>query len=448
MERHIVHIIPPVLSIRNMNSESDEHRDQLSSEAAKREDAATALLSLSPSVRVWPPTYCMNTIQSLPRKWSVMESGCKAMPQQSSYQMLEQHERSPTTVVQRQMILPFINLPPVPSTAVSSCDSSVDSSLSPKYTENNGTRFYHGSTTLAISEDEESLSPLHCFMRKYCVEAFTATAGDVSTPRYGKSHGRNIVVGQVGIQCSHCKHRSYGRRQERSVCFPSSIKNIYHSMETWQRRHSAVCQDIPSWAKRTMVELMGQSRSGAGGRRQYWETSAIRLGMEDTAMGIRFNRTPGDKFPHEAISYAKATVEQPSSQAVVFEDDRKLVTDYLFTLLAQMETCYFAEQDRVGGRSKVKDCPIGYVGVQCKHCAGKAGFGRYFPVSIEALTSANSDRNIFNHIIKCRRCPIQVKQELHRYLEEQQDAKNRRGLRKVFFQRVWQRMHGVPIQKY
>ena len=353
-------------------------------------------------------------------------------------------ELSPTTVIHTH-VTHLCNVPRMPSPSVTSCDSSVDGSQFPWYHENEGIRFYSGSVSLAIAEDEESLSPLHCFMRKYCVEAFTATSDDVFTPRYGKSLGRKIVVGQVGIQCVHCKHRSFGRRQERSVCFPSSIKNIYHSIETWQRRHSTVCQDMPSWAKRTMTELMGQSRSGAGGRRQYWETSAMSLGMEDTPMGIRFSRTPGDVIPVEAVPSAQVATKQPLSHALVFEEDRTLVTEYLFALLAQMETCYFAEQDRVGGRSKVKDCPIGYVGMQCKHCAGKAGFGRYFPVSIEALTSANSDRNIFNHIIKCRRCPVQVKQKLQRYMEEQKDAKNGRGLRKVFFQRVWQRMHGSTV---
>lgn len=379
--------------------------------------------------------------KSLPNTWLIVGSDWKAASRRSTFPMTGHLELSPTTVIHRH-VTHLCNVPSMPSSSNSSCDSSIDDSQFRVYQNNKGIRFYAGSVSLAIAEDEESLSPLHCFMRKYCVEAFTATADDISTPRYGKSHGRNVVVGQVGIQCVHCKHRSFGRRQERSVCFPSSIKNIYHSMETWQRRHSTVCQDMPLWAKRTMTELIGQSRSGAGGRRQYWETSAMRLGMEDTPMGIRFTRTPGDVLPLEVVPSAHVPTSQPPSHALVFEDDRKLVTEYLFALLAQMETCYFAEQDRVGGRSKVKNCPIGYVGLQCKHCAGKAGFGRYFPVSIEALTSANSDRNIFNHIIKCRRCPVQVKEELQRYMDEQKDAKNRRGLRKVFFERVWQRMHG------
>jgi hypothetical protein len=131
-----------------------------------------------------------------------------------------------------------------------------------------------GSISLHTSEDDDVLSPLHCFMRKYCVEAFSATAEDVATPRYGKSHGFKVEVGQVGIRCLHCKDQSPAKRAERAVCYPSSLRNIYHSIETWQRRHSLVCQRITPWVKKSIVDLMESSKTRAGGRRKYWEDSA------------------------------------------------------------------------------------------------------------------------------------------------------------------------------
>ena len=131
--------------------------------------------------------------------------------------------------------------------------------------------WHSGSVSLALNEDDDALSPLHCFMRRYCVEAFSATPEDVATPRYGKSHGVKVVVGQVGIRCIYCKHRPINQRPERAVCFPSSLRNIYHSIETWQRRHSLVCKDITPWVRKSMVELMGSNnKSRAGGRRSYW----------------------------------------------------------------------------------------------------------------------------------------------------------------------------------
>ena len=318
-------------------------------------------------------------------------------------------------------------------------NASANGRTGPKTDSNNGP-WFQGNVSLALPEDADVLSPLHCFMRRYCVEVFSANPEDVSTPRYGKSHGVKVVVGQVGIRCLYCKHRPPGKRPERAVCYPSSLRNIYHSIETWQRRHSLVCNDIPSWVRKSIMELMESSKSRAGGRRQYWEDSARRLGMVDTPHGVRFSRSPGDLGkPDEA----PAPTRDPSSKPIVHDEDRELVTDYLFLLMNQMETCKFAEEDRTGGRSKIKDNEVGFPGMQCKHCQGKAGFGRYFPTTASALALANSDRNIFNHIQKCRRCPQQVKSELVRLSKDQSQLKNRRGLRKMFFQRVWSRMHNT-----
>lgn len=313
-------------------------------------------------------------------------------------------------------------------------------------------KYYTGSTSLSLPTDEDSLSPLHCFMRKYCVEAFTANPADVALPKYGRATGRRVTVGQIGIRCLHCQHRTL--RQERAVCFPSSLKNIYHSIETWQRRHSLVCQDIPMWIKQELTLLMEHSRSGAGGRRQYWEESAKRLGMVDTENGLRFICPPGEVLEkreqheeqqqQEVVTLSTTTTTTTQERfPLVTEADRSMVTDYLFVLLEQMESCYFAEQDRTGGRSKIKDCPVGYPGLQCKHCGGKAGFGRYFPTSLRALTSANSDRNIYNHIMKCRRCPQTVRDRLFQLqrLHNEQHCKNRRGWRKQFFGKMWRQLH-------
>jgi hypothetical protein len=280
-----------------------------------------------------------------------------------------------------------------------------------------------GSVSLSLRGDDDALSPLHCFMRRYCVEAFSASPDDVSTPRYGQSHGVKVVVGQIAIRCLYCKNRPVGKRPERAVCYPSSLKNIYHSIETWQRRHSLVCGDIPSWVRKSIMELMESSKSRAGGRRQYWEDSAMRLGMVDTPHGVRFNRPPGDLGGPAQLPRRENFFSAP----VVREEDRPLVTEYLFLLMEQMQTCKFTEEDRVGGRSKVKDNIVGFLGMQCKHCHGKAGFGRYFPSTVNALALANSDRNIYNHVQKCRRCPSHAKANLVR----------------LFFQRVWERMHGI-----
>ncbi|VEU43854.1 unnamed protein product [Pseudo-nitzschia multistriata] len=304
-----------------------------------------------------------------------------------------------------------------------------------------------GSISLHTPEDDDVLSPLHCFMRRYCVEAFSATPEDVATPRYGKSHGFKVEVGQVGIRCLHCKDLPPSKRAERAVCYPSSLRNIYHSIETWQRRHSLVCKCINPWVRKSILELMESSKTRAGGRRQYWEDSARRLGMVDTSQGVRFCRKPGDLGPIPSPGSGRLPgepdVPQHEPEKIVRKEDKDLVTDYLFLLMDQMQTCQFTEEDRTGGRSKIKDNEVGFPGMECRHCQGRAGFGRYFPSSVAALSLANSDRNVYNHLQKCRKCPESVKTELIRLQKTQAQSKNRRGLRKLFFNRIWKRMHKV-----
>lgn len=306
-------------------------------------------------------------------------------------------------------------------------------------------KFFTGSTSLAMPDDEDSLSPLHCFLRKYCVEAFSATEEDVALPRFGRVLGGNISVGQVGIRCVHCKDKPLPERAERAVCYPSSIGTIYHAIDTWQRRHSIVCRDIPPWVKQEMAKLMKNSRSNAGGRRQYWTDAAAKLGMYDTPNGVRFGKDPNIDLDFSSDSDEEDEASLAANETVqrlTFPEDKELVSNYLFLLMDQMKPCQFSEEDRTGGRSKVKQHPIGYPGLQCRHCSGKAGLGRYFPSSFENLIS-NSDRNIFNHMLKCRRCPEDTKAALRAFHKCHivEGSKNKRGSRKVFFSRIWYRMH-------
>jgi hypothetical protein len=206
-----------------------------------------------------------------------------------------------------------------------------------------------------------------------------------------------------------------------------------------------------------MIDLLTSNRVRAGGRRQYWEDSAKRLGMVDTVHGVRFCRAPGEL---EVLSMASpsdnsqvsssplllcSTVASnaPPPRPIVREEDKEIVTDFLYLLLDQMETCQFTEEDRSGGRSKIKGYSVGYPGMQCKHCQGKAGFGRYFPATLEALALANSDRNVYNHLQKCRKTPEHVKTELAAGFTTNRrgQSKNKRGNRKFFFKRIWDRIH-------
>lgn len=131
---------------------------------------------------------------------------------------------------------------------------------------------------------------------------------------------------------------------------------------------------------------------------------------------------------------------------LVFAKDRGLVPDALFIAMAQMKPVRLTQADRVGCY-KTRD--IGFLGMACKHCGGQPGFGRYFPNSVRSLAQTTTSQTILKHIgSKCRFCTPEVRNavlELQR-IQHAQDGiaagRPRYGSRKIFFQRVWSRLHG------
>jgi len=138
--------------------------------------------------------------------------------------------------------------------------------------------------------------------------------------------------------------------------------------------------------------------------------------------------------------YAKDP-ENAKIPRLVLDDDKLLLTDYFFYLMKQLRLCRFSESDRKtrgGKREKIK---IGYGGLQCIHCADVANSRKFFWSNVDRL--ANSFAEIPGHILKCRRCPQQTKEALLnlKAFHPEQMARLPRGSQKVFFRRMWRRLH-------
>lgn len=140
---------------------------------------------------------------------------------------------------------------------------------------------------------------------------------------------------------------------------------------------------------------------------------------------------------------------------LVDTEDLDLVPDYLFLAMSQLKPCELSEQDKVGC---YKDRDIGFSGMACKHCGGQPGFGKYFPATVRSLAQTTTSQTILKHVgQKCRMCPPNIRNSILA-LQGQEDAEKstyargpcddgrpRYGSRKVFFQRVWARLHGEPV---
>jgi hypothetical protein len=148
----------------------------------------------------------------------------------------------------------------------------------------------------------------------------------------------------------------------------------------------------------------------------------------------------------EPVITDKAREQLLGDSNLVLMKDRDLVPDALFVAMSQMKPCKLTQADRVGC---YKNRELGFVGMCCKHCAGQPGFGRYYPNSVRSLAQTTTSQTILKHIgSKCRFCPPEVRQAVLD-LQRQQAAKEgmasgrpRYGSRKIFFQRMWARLHG------
>lgn len=340
-----------------------------------------------------------------------------------------------------------------------------------------------GKLSLAMEEsDREWLSELNCFIRSECVEAFSATEDDVSR---SSKRGR-IALNQVGIRCRFCCASKASDKAVAAVSFPTTIGGIYESVKRWQRVHLESCTEIPSPIKEKLASL-ANTNVWVPTTRQYWTDSAKAMGLVDTNQGIRFSMSPKEVAERVASSdvavklqviprganhashgvFRQGAQQQPHSLVaplrmggmqvpqmpslnhehqstsspghVVFQEDIEMIPPYVYFLMRQVEPCRFTEADRFVARSKG---PVGYPGFQCRHCSGHAGLGKYFPVSSKSLSTNSTSQNIHAHLLKCRKCPDHIKDQLVQLkIEKGRMPRLEPGWRKIFFDKVWGRMH-------
>jgi len=155
---------------------------------------------------------------------------------------------------------------------------------------------------LSLDEDKDWLTALHCFVRKHCVEVFTATSQDVKTPSKGKR--KPIQVGQVGIRCPHChegKIDTDPNRERGSVYYPAALSSIYNATMNLLQRHLNSCPKVPSHVMERYISLKkDDARSGTS--KKYWVESAKSMGFVDTLQGIKVSAKQAPPPPSTSVS--------------------------------------------------------------------------------------------------------------------------------------------------
>lgn len=186
--------------------------------------------------------------------------------------------------------------------------------------------------TLSCPVDDQYLNPIHCFVRRH-VEFFAADAEDVKAPSPGRK--TRVLLGQVGIRCIHCSCLPLKHRVKRSVCYPPSIAGVYHAVSNMKFDHFANCKGLPAADRDEFTRLRSKGNRKntktsdkaspdcgfANSTAQYYHDSALRMGLVDTADGIRFGRNdradskPSPASPLESASQSSRSTSPATSPA-------------------------------------------------------------------------------------------------------------------------------------
>jgi hypothetical protein len=185
--------------------------------------------------------------------------------------------------------------------------------------------------------------------------------------------------------------------------------------------------------------------------RQYWVTSAKKLGLVDTDGGIRFNRDPTapiEKAVSLDILAQVASDVTTAAKPLVLPEDESQIAGFLYHVMKQLQPCRFTEADR--NKRRLKD--VGCIGVECKHCAGQVDGRKFFWSSVNAVES--NFVSVHTHMMECKCIPPEMKEKLAylKTMRKEETARLKSGSQKAFFSRVWNRLHAggdkVPNQNH
>lgn len=134
--------------------------------------------------------------------------------------------------------------------------------------------------------DLNALSAKSCYIRSRLLELFTTLPTEDTHPKFkGKLDESKAVPIRVGLRCVYCANQPLKSRAERSVCYPSSISRLYGTVADMQHKHLDLCQLIPPRVRATIHHLKStiprEWLEKNLAPKQYYEISALELGMED-----------------------------------------------------------------------------------------------------------------------------------------------------------------------
>ena len=134
--------------------------------------------------------------------------------------------------------------------------------------------------SLDSPHDIGRINPVHVIVRRHVFEV-----------------RRTTNRGRVFFQCACCKHRPRSQRAKLSTLAPQGVDSVYRAFVRFMMQHVSSCPDIPREIKSLdpkatkVPNYVGGSAAASaavnwtGGIKQYWASSARRMGLVDGSDG-------------------------------------------------------------------------------------------------------------------------------------------------------------------
>lgn len=141
----------------------------------------------------------------------------------------------------------------------------------------------------------------------------------------------------------------------------------------------------------------------------------------------------------EDLVYIRKVHSGKSNMEILIGNDRDMITDHLALTLEQMQICYF---DKSSDQKSIRDFKDGFPGLECIHCKGKASRRQFFWST--AYRFVNSSTEFSKHLLSCKYCPDDVKNQLilTKNYHKSQCKSLPLGTLTAFFHRLYCRLFG------
>lgn len=258
-------------------------------------------------------------------------------------------------------------------------------------------------------------------LRKIEQNAENTSKNDFIDTTNGGKHSEQTYT----IVCRHCKSFCVENQT-----FPKTADELRRKFQEIPN-HLFLCPKCPNHVKEKLIKFKSLRAS---------QEAFLKRGAQKKFLDLVWSRlerhftNPLSPVIHEKARHSSSTgVARP----LVTDNDRRLVTQFTFFTMEQMEPC-FLEKSGNGSRSMFQ---YGFPGLSCRHCTGTPSVRKFFYRTADILSGNYA--HIPNHVLSCKHCPVHIKKALAEKKKIHANEKMRlhRGSQRIFFNNVWDRLH-------